>query len=112
MNPSQHRIACLEIHFAQFLAPLDEECGAHIKMELRESICPFRLCLSLVGSQYNLQIPAAENTHKISIPHSNGIFDADFPHEKTIHPPKSKLHELDAFRLQVGRKRSFRAEES
>ena len=67
--------------------------------------------LSLVGSQYNLQIPAAENTHKISIPHSNGIFDADFPHEKTIHPPKSKLHELDAFRLQVGRKRSFRAEE-
>ena len=44
MNQSQHRIACLEIHFAQFLAPLDEECRAYIKMELRESICPLRLC--------------------------------------------------------------------
>lgn len=33
----------LEVHLPELLAPLDKECGAHVQVELGESICPLSL---------------------------------------------------------------------
>lgn len=44
-----------------------------------------------------------QKTYQIGIPHSDGILNADLPHEKAVHPPESKLHELDVLNVQMGR---------
>jgi hypothetical protein len=40
------------------------------------------------------EIDGRKDTYKVGIPHSDRILHADFPHQKAIHPSKSKLHEF------------------
>jgi hypothetical protein len=41
------------------------------------------------------------STNQISVPHADGVFDADFSHQETVHPAKTELNKLDTLLFQV-----------
>jgi hypothetical protein len=40
-------------------------------------------------------------TYHVRIPHANRISYAHFPHEQTVHPPETKLHEFHTLLFQM-----------
>ena len=39
--------------------------------------------------------------YEVSVPHADGVFDADFAHQQAVHPAEAELDELYALELHV-----------
>lgn len=73
-------------------------------MELRERFGALRLSMHKQFISTVSEMARSE-THQVCVPHTNSVLDTDLTHEEAIHPPKGKLHEFNAFVLQVRRER-------
>lgn len=69
----------LKVHLDQLVGPFHQEGGADVEVEFREAVFFRHVC----------------------VPHSDGVSDADLPHEETVHPPEGELYELDVFLFKV-----------
>jgi hypothetical protein len=88
----------LKIHSQELLRPFHQKCCTNIKMELRETLF-FRLLRN--QQRTVLCMFCVLSTYEVCIPHPNGIPDAEFPHQETVHPTKTELHKLYTLSLQM-----------
>lgn len=99
-------IAYLEIHLAELVTPLDKKRRTYIEVELRKGVRTFRLEGQSGDHIRSLALYTdTSDTYQVCIPHPDGILYTDFPHQETIHPSKSELHEFDILGLQVSGER-------
>lgn len=98
----------LKVHLAELFAPPGEKRRTNVQVKLRKGIRAFRLYVEINPSVITF-VGSTARTHQIGIPHPHGIPHADLAHQQAVHPSKCKLHELDALRREVFRKRCIDA---